>query len=137
MTDVVSTVRNRLLTIASVTALAGSRVYAQTLPQSPTLPAVLVELVSEVQASHLRGGEQMRTTRVQVTSVALSRAAAVALDAAAQGDGAGSGLSHWSGSIGSPSVTVRWTEPAGVREGYDPHELRQYRISRDYMVRHR
>lgn len=137
MSDAVATVRDRLLTVSAVTTLVGARVYAGFLPQSPTLPAVLVQRVGEVQASHLRGGQQVRMTRVQVTSVAASRASAVAVDAAIEGDGAGSGLSHWSGSVGSPAVTVRWTEPAGVREGYDPGELRQYRIDRDYRVHHR
>ena len=137
MSDAVATVRDRLLAVSAVTDLVSTRVYAGFLPQSPTLPAVLVQRVGEVQTAHLRGGQQLRPTRVQVTSVATSRAGAVAVDEAIEGDGAGSGLSHWSGSTGSPAVTVRWTEPAGVREGYDPGELRQYRIDRDYRVHHR
>jgi hypothetical protein len=137
VSDAVATVRDRLLAVTAVTDLVSTRIYAGFLPQSPTLPAVLVQRVGEVQTSHLRGGQQLRVTRVQVTSVAPSRAAAVAVDEAVEGDGAGSGLSHWSGSTGSPAVTVRWTEPAGVREGYDPGELRQYRIDRDYRVHHR
>lgn len=137
MSDAVAVVRDRLLAVSGVTDLVSTRIYAGFLPQSPTLPAVLVQRVGEVQTAHLRGGEQMRVTRVQVTSIATSRASAVAVDAAVEGDGAGSGLSHWSGSVGSPAVTVRWTEPAGVREDYDPDELRQYRITRDYRVHHR
>lgn len=136
MSDAQAAVRDRLLAISAVTALAGTRIYTGHLPQSPTLPAVFVERVGEVQYFHLRGGERLRMTRVQVTSVALSRAASVALDEAVEGDGSGSGLSNWSGSVGSPSVTVRWMEPAGVDEGYDPGELRQYRVSRDYRVHH-
>lgn len=137
MSDAVAVVRDRLLAVSAVTDLVSSRIYAGFLPQSPTLPAVLVQRVGEVQTAHFRGGEQMRVTRVQVTSIATSRASAVAVDTAVEGDGAGSGLSHWSGSVGSPAVTVRWTEPAGVREDYDPDELRQYRINRDYRVHHR
>lgn len=136
MADAVATVRDRLLTITAVTALAGTRVWSATLPQSPVFPAVLVQQVSEVQTSHLRGGDDVMMTRVQVTSIALSRAAAVALDAAVQGDGATTGLNNWAGSVGSPSATVRWMEPAGAREGYDPVELKQYRINRDYKVHH-
>lgn len=137
MSDAAATVRDRLLTVSAVTALASTRIYTGHLPQSPVLPAVLVQRVGEVQASHLRGGQALRVTLVQVTSIADSRAAAVAVDAAVEGDGAGSGLAHWSGSVGSPSITVRWMEPSGVREGYDPGELRQYRVSRDYRVHHR
>ena len=134
MSDAASVVRTRLLSVSAVTALASTRIYTGQLPQSPTLPAVLVERVSEVQPSHLRGSQGLQMVRVQVTSVASSRATAVALDAAVDGDGAGSGLGNWTGVVGSPGVAVRWMEPAGVREGYDPDELQQYRVNRDYQV---
>lgn len=136
MTDAVATVRDRLLSIGAVTALASTRVYSETLPQTPVFPLVLVERVDAVERSHFRGGNDLIMTRVQVTSVALSRAAAVALDAAVQGDGATTGLTNWSGTVGSPSVLVRWMEPAIVVEGYDPADRRQYRINRDYKVHH-
>lgn len=135
--DVVATLRDRVLMIGAVTALASTRVYASHLPQSPTFPAVLLERVDEVQHSQLRGGSTLRMTRVQVTSIATNRAQAVALDAAVDGDGAGSGVSYWTGTMGSPSVDVRVCEPAGVREMYDPGVLRQYRILRDFRVHHR
>ena len=137
MTDAASVVRARLLSLAAVTALVGQRVYTQHLPQSPVLPAVLVERVGDVRYGHLRGGERLTMTRVQVTSIATSRAAAVALEAAVDGDDAGSGLAHWRGAVGSPSIDVLWCEPQDVREDYTAGELRQYRISRDYRVFHR
>lgn len=137
MSDIAAVVRARLLSLPAVTAIVGGEVYVSQLNQSQALPAVLVERIGEVRSGHLRGGERMARTRVQVTSVASSRAQAVALDAAIDGDHAGSGLAYWRGVIGSPGVEVRLMEPAGVREGYDPYELRQYRVSRDYQVMHR
>lgn len=137
MTDAAATVRARLLSIAAVTALVGTRVYTMHLPQSPVLPAVLVERVGDVRYEHLRGGERLQMTRVQVTSVANDRATAVAVEAAVDGDNAGSGLAHWRGTVGSPSIEVRWCQPQDVREDYVAGELRQYRVSRDYRVFHR
>lgn len=134
--DVLATVRNRLLAIDALRALVSTRVYTSHLPQSPTLPAVVLMRVQEQQSGHLRGGEQLRRTRVQVTSLGQSREMAVAVDTAVQGDGAGSGLSYWRGTMGSPSAEVRGCFPEGVQEFYDPAELRQYRINRDYWVVH-
>lgn len=136
MSDAASAIRERVLDISAVTALVSTRVYTGQFPQSATLPAVLVERVSEVQTSHLRGGNTLRMTRVQTTSIASTRAAAVAVDTAIHGDGAGSGLANWSGTAGSPGTPVRWVQPAGVREGFDPDELQQYRVTRDFMVHH-
>lgn len=137
MTDAVATLRDRLLSLTAVTSLVVARVYTGRLPQSFDLPALLLQRVGEVQFGHLRGGATLRMTRVQVTSIAATRAGAVALDAAVEGDGAGSGLAYWSGSVGSPSVDVRLCEPAGVRESYEAGERRQDRIQRDYRVHHR
>lgn len=136
MSDAAGVIRARLLAVAAVTAIASTRIYTLHLPQAPTLPAVLVQRVGEVQTSHLRGGNALRMTRVQVTSIAVSRAVAVALDLAVLGDGAGSGLSNWTGTAGSPGTPVRWVQAAGVQEDYDPDELRQYRVSRDFLVHH-
>jgi hypothetical protein len=136
VSDAAAVVRDRLLNVAAVTALVSTRIYTQNLPQSVTLPAVLVERVDESQASHLRGGSSLMVTRVQVSSVAATRAAAEAVDAAIQGDRAGSALSHWAGTAGSPGTPVRWVQPFGAHEDYDPDELRQYRINRDFRVHH-
>lgn len=136
MSDAAALVRDRLLAIAAVTALVGSRVTTGQLPQSTDLPAVLVEVVDDVPAAHLRGGNSLVPTRVQVTAVANSRAEAVAVATAVFGDGAGGGLANWRGTAGSPGTPVRWVKALGKREGYDPDELRQYRVSRDFMVHH-
>lgn len=122
--------------IDAVRALVGTRVYTGQLPQTPTYPAVVIQRVSEQQFSHLRGGERVRRTRLQVTSIAQSRELAVSVDAAVQGAGDGSGVSYWRGSMGSPSVQVSGCFPDTVQEFYDPSELRQYRINRDYWVHH-
>lgn len=134
--DVVATVRSRLLAIDALRTLVSGRIYSAQAPQSPTLPAVVVQRISEQQEGQLRGGQAPRQTRVQVTSIGQSRELAVNVDTAIQGDNAGSGLSFWKGTMGSPSVNILGCFPAGVQEFYDPGELRQYRINRDYLVFH-
>lgn len=137
MIDAVASVRDRLLALGAVTALVGTKVTTGQFPQSTNYPAILVRRVSETQVDHLRGGNALRRTRVQVTLLAASRAAMVALDAAVQGDNAGSALNYFSGAVGSPSVELRLVQPAGVREDFEGAELNRYRLDRDYMVHHR
>jgi hypothetical protein len=137
MNDAVALARLRILSLAAVTALVSTKVYGGMLEQSVVPPAVLVQRVGEVARGHLRGGNRLWITRIQVTSVAMSRSAAVTLDQAIYGDGAGSGLAFWIGGIGSPAVDVRLCDPAGVVEDYVAGELRQWRVLRDYLVHHR
>lgn len=137
MSDAVALVRERLLGLAPVTALVGTRVYSGIFPQSLVPPAVLVQRVGEVQYSHLRGGNLLRMTRVQITSYASTRAEAEAVDEAVEGDGGGSGLSFWHGGIGSPETQVSLSDPAGVVEDFMGWELKDFRIIRDYRIHHR
>lgn len=130
----------RLLDIAAVTALVSTRVYLDKLPQSPTYPCVRVQLVSEVQEHHLRGGNSMKTARVQVDAFArevsgvnpYALAAAVA-DAIHGGDD-GTGLCGWTESIGSPALVVMAAFRLERRRQYDPDELRVCTMSQDYQV---
>lgn len=64
MTAVVAT-RARLLATVPVTSLVGTRVWSPVLPQSPTLPAIQLQLIDEVPTKHLRGPDAMRPARVQ------------------------------------------------------------------------
>lgn len=131
--DVAALVRARVLQITGVTTLVGQRVYTgPRWPQSVTVPAVRVHQMSPQESSQLKGSSGMIKARVQVDSLATTRAAAIALDALIDGDGAGSGLNHWSGTIGS--VQVKVIEPADMNEGFEPDEIQQYKVMRDYFV---
>ena len=140
MADVLAGVRTRLLAVTGVTTLVSTRVYSGKLPQSPTFPAVLLQVIGDIETMHLRGGTNLHRARVQVDSISHegsggSRAQAVSLDAAVQGSysaGAVTGLRGFKGTAGG--VEIDAVIPAGVREGYDAEELRQYRVQRDYFV---
>ena len=132
----------RLEAISAVTALVSTRIYQGILPEHARFPAIRVQRISENEFMHMRGTSAIYRTRVQVDSISNAAdaiGAAQALDAAVHGDGASTGLVGWRGTVslgGSPEVTVEITGvlPAGVREEYDPDDLRQYRVMRDVFV---
>lgn len=131
----------RLLALSPVTALVGTRVRVLTLRQSEIYPAIRVQRISEIQPMHLRGAVMSFTARVQVDSYGQKvsgvdpYAHARNVDAAAYGDGAGSGLCAFVGSVGSPAFTITGVFPDNVREDFDAEELNIVRIMREYVVR--
>jgi hypothetical protein len=132
-------IRDLLLSFAPVRAIVGTRIYVLRLPQSPTLPAIRLQRIDANEELHLRGPSGIQVARVQVDSVSLSGTQAETLDAAVHGDGVTTGLRAWRGFVdGSPgSFEILVIRPAGVREGYDALELKQYKVMRDYMVTYR
>lgn len=133
----------RLLALSAVTALVSTRVYLDRLPQSPTYPCVRVQLIDEQQDPHMRGAMAMRVARVQVDTFAQERsgvnpyALAQTVASAVHGDDAGSGLSGWTGEIGSPAITIHASARLDRRRSYDPDELRVVTVSQDYQVSYR
>jgi len=127
-------VKTRLAMINALTTLVSTRIYVDALPQNPTLPAVRISRISEFEIGHLRGVGVAKRARVQVDAIALSLEIATQVSDAAHGDGARSGLSGWTGNLGSPAVRVMAMLPADTRSDYEGEELRQWRVSRDYFV---
>lgn len=130
-------IRARLLTLTPVTDLVNQRIFTVILPQGVTLPAIRVFRVGQDEPMHMRGPVNMFRARVQVDSVGVSKAQVDAVDAAVQGDGMGSnatGLKGFKGTIGSPAMTIHAIIPADVRDLYDPEELRQFKVSREFFV---
>ena len=129
-------IRARLLTLTPVTDLVNQRVFCEIWPQSPTLPAILVTRISQIELMHFRGPVGIYRALVQVESRALSRQVAAEVDAAVQGDGLGSdatGLLGFKGSVGSPAFVFRAILPFGTRQDYDPEENRHFRVFREFM----
>lgn len=135
-------IRAVLLEMPAVTALVGQRIRIGKLRQSePTFPVICVHRIDQHGAMHLRGASGIKEARVQVDSVAMEgsgvdhMAVAFAVDAAVDGPGDGTGLLGFTGSIGSPTFTIHSVRPAGLRDGYDADELKQFKVMRDYTVR--
>lgn len=130
-------IRTRLLSLSAVTDLVGSRITVDIMHEEPTLPAICVTRVSEVRGQHLRGPDGINESRVQVDSVAASKAEVEAVDAAVDGDGLGeqaSGLRGWAGSTGSPGLEITAILPIGAQTIYTAQQIRQWKIARDYRV---
>lgn len=127
----------RLLDISAVTAIVGTRVYLDKLPQQATYPAVLVQLVHEPISRHLRGSLRWRA-RVQVDAYVKDVGDAYSTDVdladAIHGDDAGSGLEAWFGSFGSPTFNVTGILRVERERGYEPEEFRLLRQRQDYWV---
>lgn len=68
--------RARLLAAAPVTTLVGQRVYWVDRPQSAALPAIVLQTISDPRPQHLKGFEELRETRVQLDTFALTYAQA-------------------------------------------------------------
>lgn len=125
----------RLEAIGAVTALVASRIYNGVLPQSPTVPAIRVQRIGEDEPMHLRGSSGVFQTRVQIDSVSGAADAggeAAAVDSALRGNGSGTALVGWKGTVAG--VDVQNIQSLFVRERYDADDLRQYRVIRDVMV---
>ena len=134
----------RLEALAPVTLLVDDRIYLHMLPQGVTYPAVRVQLVSEDEDYHARGGIRMRAARVQVDAYTVDEDGVDAYDSLAaltvaiDGDGNGTaatGLSGWKGSVGSPAFDVAGCFRV-MRLGprYDADELNVLTMTQDYRL---
>ena len=133
-------VRQRILAMPPVTAIVSTRVYLIRIPQSPTLPCVRVQQISAIdEGAHERGAGGVGWARVQVDAIATGSTAyttARQLTDAIHGDGRGpdaTGLLGWRGVIGPLTITGIFSILDGVAE-FEPDELQQIRIRRDYQV---
>jgi len=136
----------RIEQLGAVTALVGTRVYLDKLPQAPTYPAVRVQLVDDLSSQHLRGPNGLARGRVQVDAFAHEEsgvdpyAQVARLAAAIHGDGLGpsaSGLEGWIGTLGSPAVEIVECARVLRLRRYDPDELQVLTMSQDYIVGYR
>jgi Protein of unknown function (DUF3168) len=134
----------RLLAIPAVTAIVGTRIWLVMLPQSPVTPCVRVQQISQIdEGQHQRGGGGSRGwARVQVDAVTAvddpgnaydtARDLTEAIHGDGRGDGA-TGLLGWRGTSDGLRITGVFSLLDAVAE-FDPEELQQLRMRRDYAV---
>lgn len=129
-------VRTFLLTLTPVTALVNARITTLRWPQKPTLPAVLVQQISDGQDPHLRGTSGLRRTRIQIDCLAVAIKDARALDQAVIGTYTGGAATGLRGAVAvvSGAVSIKAAQSIGYREVYEADELREARTIRDYEV---
>jgi hypothetical protein len=133
----------RLQEIGDVTALVGDRIFMLVIRQGSILPAIRVQLIDDVLDYHLKGGTPVGPARVQVDCWAVAAsgtdpyADANSVAAAIHGDDAGSGLSGWSGSLGSPPFDVRGIFRVDRAVSWESEERREVRVRQDYQIHFR
>lgn len=133
MTDPLALVKTRLQAVAAVTTLVGTKIYAGALPQNAPAPAILLRNIDRVTESHLRGMGGLMMARVQVHQAGTTREQALAVASAVEGDGAGSALSFFSGTVSGTRVAL--VQPGSVdEEQFHAGEILQWEIVKDYEV---
>jgi hypothetical protein len=132
-------VADRLKATAAVAALVSTRVYQLKLPQSPTLPAIRVQLISEPGTLHMRGVDSLYRSLIQVDAYARESDAANpdpygtvtrladAIDDALAGQA-------FPSTDSPPSVQVFTIKRENRIPLYEAEEQRLVRISQDYYV---
>lgn len=108
---------SQLTGTSGVAALAGTRVYPLNLPQTPTLPAISYQRVSNTEQN---GTSTLRTTRYQVDCWAESYSAVQSLASAVKG-----ALEEW-----TSGPSVKMTEVINEIDDYEPDSA-LYRVSID------
>jgi len=133
----------RLLAIPAVTAIVGTRVWLVMIPQSPVMPCVRVQQVSQIdEGLHTRGSGGVGWARVQVDAIANLTTGGNGyttirtLTETLHGNGRGptaTGLLGWKGVIGPLTITGIFSILDAVAE-ITPDAVQQIRFRRDYQV---
>lgn len=121
---VVETVRAKLTADAALTALVGSRIYPQFLPQDPTLPAIVLSVISDVPVQPSFTGSHattLREARLQVDAYATKY-----LDAHQVADAVDAAIAD----VATPDLSIQ----RDIREDLYENETQLHRVSTDYMV---
>jgi hypothetical protein len=133
-------VRYRLLAVSGVTALLGTRIYVLKLPQSPSYPVALIQLVSLVDEYTHDGDAALGVSRVQVDVFAQEASGAdpyaTAVAAADAIHAALSGIS-FDGSGSPVDLEISGAFRMNRQTAYEPDALRVVRVLQDYRVQWR
>lgn len=127
----------RLLADGTVLSLVSSRVYQLRLPQNPTLPAVRVQLIDVGDFYHLRGGDVMAVSRVQVDAYAMETSGGDPYATAASvADAVHAALNGQQFLVADSPASLQITGVFRVdrRPMYEPDELREVRLMQEYQV---
>lgn len=138
-------VRSRLLALSAVTTLVSTRIYTTLSKPGASYPHIIVRDIDDFEGSHLRGADGVIRARVQVDAVMTTKTGFDAKTvcgnvlAACDGDGAGSALAAFAGSLGgSPGVaTLSIQRGTGAPDRFEGDEQEVLLTGRDYHVTYR
>ena len=129
MADVTEALYSQLAATAGLTALVSTRIYPDLMPQPPTLPAVVYQMISNVREERHGGQTGDARPRFQVTCWASTALAAAAVAVQVR-----LAVMAMSGTIAAVAVIGAWN--AGESRGYEPDTLRHF-VAVDFFVAHR
>lgn len=122
----------RLNAVSGVTALVGTRIYKSKLAQSPTLPAVVVQLISAPRGHHMRGADGAYRSRVQIDSYVSDSVTDPAGDLEAVSAAIVAALDGKEFTVSGLRVTGAFKVDGRV--SYEAEDLRLWREQQDYIV---
>lgn len=129
MADLRQAVYSQLSGVAGVSALVASRIYPKVLPQQPTMPALVYQVIDNDRANVHRGQTTGARARVQVTCWGNTEASVSAVK-----DQVRLAMIAATGSIAS--VTIDGVSCEGEVEGFEPDTVRHW-IALDFFIWHR
>ena len=112
---------------AGVSALIGSRLYAEQMPQNPTYPAVVYSRVSTTQGDLLNGADTLTAVRIQFDAYAVDYAGVKALATAFR-----AALNGFRGDLGGVAVQRVKLENETDLSNFDGDDMNR-RVSMDYI----
>lgn len=123
---------------AGVIALAGSNVFGVHWPQNPPSSSILVQLISEVSGSHLRGSSDLALCRIQI-DVLVREASGVAAKTVANAlvDAINAALlskAPFEAGGSPPTLRIAVVGQLERRVLYESNELREVIVQQDYRV---
>lgn len=121
--------RTYILAGGAVSALIGSRFYPHKLPQSPTLPAVTYQVISELRGHVMSGADGTPGTRVQIDAWASTMA-----DALAVADAIRARLDGYAGTLAG-STKAQGVFADQSQSLYEP-DAELHRVTRDFIIYH-
>lgn len=117
--------RERLLEVAAVTNLVSSRIYPVILPQVPTYPAIVYEVVGTERGKAYRGPHNLVQSRVQLDFFADDYDEAWQIEDAVR--------TALNGYVGSLSGTKFWSVDFEDANDLYSQELKKWRVVSDYI----
>lgn len=129
MSDITEALYEKLSTTAGLTSLVSTRIYPDLMPQSPTLPAVTYQMISNVEEERHRGQTGDARPRFQLTCWA-----STALAAAAVATQVRLAVMAMAGTIEGIVISGVWL--SGESRGYEP-DTQRYFAARDFLISHK
>lgn len=129
MADIRQAVYTTLSGHAGTAALVSTRVYPKIMPQQPTMPAIVYQMIDNDRVQAHRGQTTGAKARFQVTCWGSTTASCEAVSEQAR-------LAMIAASGSVASVTINGVTCEGEVEGYEPDTMRHY-IALDFFVWHR